>query len=327
MEPLLEVRDLRVRYRSRAGKEVFALEGINLRIAAGEILGVLGESGSGKSTLATSLLALFSVNATVEEGAVSFCGRNLLKLNGNELAAIRGKKIALIFQEPGTALHPTIRAGAQIEEVLRAHTECKAGERRRTARELLARVFPEDADRIYSSYPHQLSGGQRQRVAITQAIACGPTLLVADEPTASLDPVTQGEILDLLKRLQKELHLAILFITHSPELLEGFADRIAVMYGGRIMETGPGEELLRFPLHPYSKALLQCRPKLDEAVRASRGARLPVIPGSPPDLSILELGCVFEPRCPDRMERCVQWKPASTVMGEEQEVACLKFEG
>lgn len=157
-------------------------------------------------------------------------------------------------------------------------------------------------------------------MVIAQAIACGPALLVADEPTASLDPITQREILDLLKQLQKELQLAILFITHSPELLEGFADRIVVMYGGRIMETGPGEELLRAPLHPYSKALLRCRPKLDEAIRAARGTRLPVIAGSPPDLEIREPGCAFEPRCPDRMERCVQGEPASTVVGRSKKL-------
>lgn len=327
MESLLEVRNLSVRYRSRTGEGVVALNRANLQIAPGEIVGVLGESGSGKSTLASSILSLFPSNAVVEEGAVLFERSNLLELNPVELSRIRGKSISLIFQEPGVALHPTMRAGVQIEEILRAHTGHKAGDRRHIAREVLDSVFQSGADRVYSSYPHQLSGGQRQRVVTAQAIACRPSLLIADEPTASLDPVTQREILHLLKRLQKGLNLAILFITHSPDLLAGFADRIVVMYAGRIVEIGDAGELLNSPLHPYTKALLQCRPKLEEATEAERSAKMPVIPGEPPSLSIQVMGCAFEPRCSDRMELCCELRPAFTTVGKSQEVACFKFGG
>lgn len=327
MQSLLEVRNLSVRYRSRTGADVFALNAANLQIAPGEILGVLGESGSGKSTLAASLLSLFPSNAVVEEGAVFFASRNLLQLGSVELSRIRGKSISLIFQEPGVALHPTMRAGVQIEEILRAHTGHKASDRRRRAREVLDSVFQSGADRVYSSYPHQLSGGQRQRVVTAQAIVCKPSLLIADEPTASLDPVTQREILNLLKGLQKELNLAILFITHSPDLLAGFADRIVVMYAGRIVETGGARELLNLPLHPYTKALLQCRPRLEQAAEAPRREKMPVIPGDPPDLSQPVPGCAFEPRCPDRMGLCRERRPAFTTSGKRQEVSCFKFGG
>ena len=327
VESLLEVRNLTVRYRSQAGHDVVALDRANLQIAPGEILGVLGESGSGKSTLAASFLSLFPCNAVVEEGAIFFQGRNLLESHAVELSRIRGKNISLIFQEPGVALHPTMRAGIQIEEVLRAHAELRARDRRRIARELLVSVFQSDADRVYFSYPHQLSGGQRQRVATAQAIVCKPSLLIADEPTASLDPVTRREILDLLKRLQKELNLAILFITHSPDLLAGFADRIVVMYAGRIVEIGPAAQMLSSPLHPYTKALLRCRPRLEEAAETEQSMKIPVIPGDPPDLSARVPRCAFEPRCPDRMELCCERRPMFTTFGKDQEVACFKFGG
>ena len=199
MEQLLEVQNLSVRYRTASEGDVFALSQASLRIAAGEIVGVLGESGSGKSTLAASILAMFPRNAVVDGGAVLLDGNDLLKIGPRELARIRGRRISLIFQEPGVALHPTMRAGTQIEEVIRAHSDMSKGQRELEARALLASVFPEEADRIYSSYPHQLSGGQRQRIAIAQAIACRPDLLIADEPTASLDAVMQREILELLK--------------------------------------------------------------------------------------------------------------------------------
>ena len=325
MESLLEVRDLSVRYRSKKEQDVLALDAASLRIAPGEILGVLGESGSGKSTLAASVLSLFPPTAVVEAGAVFFQGRNLFELDSLSLARVRGKSISLIFQEPAVALHPTMRVGSQIDEILRAHTKSKASDRGRTVRELLAMVFPSDAERVYASYPHQLSGGQRQRVVTTQAIACGPSLLIADEPTASLDPVTQRGILHLFKRLQRELQLAILFITHSPDLLAGFADRILVMYAGRIVETGDAEDVLSSPKHPYTKALLQCRPKLEESSESTVGGRLPVILGNPPDLSRRISGCAFEPRCLDKVDVCRERRPMFTKAGETQEVTCFRL--
>jgi len=327
MESLLEVQNLSVRYRTRTATDVVALAGVDLQIAPGEIVGVLGESGSGKSTLAASVLAMFPANAVLDDGAVLLQGTNLLKLDRSELARVRGSRVSLIYQEPGMALHPTMRVGAQIEEVLRAHSADTKAESHRTVRELLETIFPADADRVYSSYPHQLSGGQRQRIAIAQAIACKPSLLIADEPTASLDPVTQREILALLKKLQKERNLAILFITHSMELLDGFADRVVVMYAGRIIEDASARSVLKSPQHPYTQALFLCRPCLQQVQNASNGLRIPIIPGEPPDLSGRVLGCAFEPRCSDRMQICREHPPQFSKSENGGRVRCFKFGG
>lgn len=327
MESLLEVQSLSVRYRTHAAQDVVALTGVDLIIASREIVGVLGESGSGKSTLAASILAMFPSNALIDDGAVLLQGTNLLKLDRSELARVRGSRVSLIYQEPGMALHPTMRVGAQIEEVLRAHNADTKAESHRTVRELLETVFPVDAGRIYSSYPHQLSGGQRQRIAIAQAIACKPSLLIADEPTASLDSVTQREILDLLKKLQRERNLAILFITHSLELLDGFADRVVVMYAGRIIEDATTRSVLKSPQHPYTQALLLCRPSLQQVQNASGGLRIPIIPGEPPDLSGKVPGCAFEPRCPDRMQICGERAPQFSKGENGGRVRCFKFGG
>lgn len=325
MESLLQVRDLSVRYHPGTGLPVFALTGANLQIASGEILGVVGESGSGKSTLAAALLAMVSTNA-VTNGAVFLQGKDLLRLKRSELESIRGNSISLIFQEPGVALHPTIRVGTQIEEVLRAHSAISKAERRSQVRDLLNSIFSAEAERIYSSYPHQLSGGQRQRIAIAQAIVCKPSLLVADEPTASLDPVTQREILKLLRRLQRDQNLAILFITHSLELLHGFADRIAVMYAGRIVEFGAATSVLAAPRHPYTRALLNCRPVLRSDAGVLKDVRLPVIQGDPPSLTSVERGCAFAPRCADRMQVCDERVPEFFDAENGVKARCFKFD-
>ena len=324
MESLLQVRDLSVRYHTGTGLPVFALTGANLQIASGEILGVVGESGSGKSTLAAALFAIVPANAAVS-GAVFLQAKDLLRLERSELESIRGNSISLIFQEPGVALHPTMRVGTQVEEVLRAHSAKSKAERRRQVRDLLNSIFGAEAERIYCSYPHQLSGGQRQRIAIAQAIVCKSSLLVADEPTASLDSVTQREILGLLKRLQKDQNLAIVFITHSLELLRGFADRIAVMYAGRIVEFGAATSVLAAPQHPYTKALLNCRPALHSDASVSKGARLPVIQGDPPNLTSIGQGCAFAPRCPDRMQICDERVPEFFDAKNGVKACCFKF--
>ena len=327
MEPLLDVQNLSVRYRPRGGEDVFAVSGASLQITLGQVVGVLGESGSGKSTLCTSLLALSSSNAVVDEGAVLLDGTNLLNLGRGELERVRGSRVSLIFQEPGTALHPTMRVGTQIEEVLRAHGEGNKQARRKQIRELLDLIFTEDAERVYFSYPHQLSGGQRQRIAVAQAIACKPKLLIADEPTASLDSVTQREIIELLKKLQRERNLAILFITHSAELLEDFADRVVVLYAGRIIEDGNAMSVMKNPQHPYTQALLRCRPRLDRSGDVRTDARIPVIPGESPDLSARSKGCAFEPRCPDRMKICCERVPEFSSTANGGRVRCFKFGG
>jgi len=325
MELLLDVQNLSVRYRPPGGVDVFALQGANLQIAVGQIVGVMGESGSGKSTLAASVLALLPVNGTIDAGAVVLQGTNLLELEASELERVRGSNVSLIFQEPGVALHPMMRVGAQIEEVLRAHGAESKGERRRAVGELLDLIFGGEAGRIYFSYPHQLSGGQRQRIAIAQAIVCKPKLLIADEPTASLDSVTRREIVELLKKLQRERGLAILFITHSAELLEGFADRIVVMYAGQIVEEGDATRVLKTPRHPYTEALLKCRPMLLGSEDVRKPERIPVIAGEAPDLSARSKGCAFEPRCAERMKVCCEREPELFEIENDGTVRCFKF--
>src|SRR6266850_2230344 len=256
MASVLEIQDLHVSYRSREGVMCPALNGVSFALMPGEILGVLGESGSGKSTLAVSLVRLLPGNGEITRGAVHFEGKELLQAKRKELQQIRGCRISLIFQEPSLALHPTMRAGEQVRQVLAAHnSRGKTALLERTL-EVFAEVFPQEADRIVRSFPHQLSGGQRQRVLIAQAIACGPSLLIADEPTASLDPTTQKEILSVFRTLRDELGLAMIFITHNPALLAGFADRVLVLYGGRIAELGRAPDVLASPRHPYTKDLL-----------------------------------------------------------------------
>jgi oligopeptide/dipeptide ABC transporter ATP-binding protein len=307
--------------------DVFAVDAASLRVAPGKTVGVLGESGSGKSTLAASLLAMLPRNAVVDGGAVLWRGRNLLETDRRELARVRGGEVSLIFQEPSLALHPTMRVGLQIEEVLRAHTRQSKSGREREVRDLLSAIFGTDVDRIYRSYPHQLSGGQRQRIAIAQAIVCKPTLLIADEPTASLDSVSQREILDLLTKLKKQRKLAILFITHAVELLNGFADRVAVMYGGRIVEEGTAASVLGSPQHPYTVALLKCRPAFERMKDWPAGALLPIIQGDPPELSKKIQGCTFEPRCAEKMQICRERTPEFSTTQDDGRVRCFKFGG
>src|SRR5216684_8545294 len=271
MTPLIEVQDLHVAYISRAGKKSLALAGISFDVRPGETLGVLGESGSGKSTLAAALLRLLPGNGVIEKGVVLFEGQDLLQAERKTLQRIRGARISVIFQEPSLALHPMIRIGEQIKDVLAAHESSGGSVMRQKTLQLLAEVFPADAARIAESYPHQLSGGQQQRVLIAQAIACGPSLLVADEPTASLDPSTQQEILSLFRKLREQLHLSLILITHNPALLSGFADRVLVMYAGKAAEAGPAERVLGSPQHPYTRALLRSMPgRLDEPAKERR---------------------------------------------------------
>lgn len=325
MGSILEVRDLQVTYRSPKGDLFRALDRVSFRLEPGEVMGVLGESGSGKSTLAVSLLALFRRNSVVTSGTVLFDGRNLLKAERNELQAVRGKSISLIFQEPSVALHPTMRVGHQVRQVLAVHGMGDRDELDRRTREVFETLFGEEAERIARSYPHQLSGGQRQRVLIAQAIACGPSVVVADEPTASLDPTTQKEILEAFRELRKSLGLAMIFITHNPGLLSGFADRVLVLYGGRVVELGPAREVLASPKHPYTQALFRSIPPLDEPHKA-RKRNLPAIPRDSNSSSLPRSGCLFEPRCAERMEICKSQDPVFVNLSEAHVVSCFRYE-
>ena len=327
MTPLLEVENLHVSYSARTGEVCPALAGVNFSLNPGEILGVLGESGSGKSTLASALLRLLPANGNVEKGSVHFEGKNLLEVCAHDLRRIRGGRIGLIFQEPTSSLHPTLQVGQQVSDVLAAHENLDRLALRQKTSNLLASVFPADAARISRSYPHELSGGQRQRVLIAQATACSPSLIIADEPTASLDPTTQQEIVQLFRALRQNLSLAMILITHNPALLAGLADRILVLYAGRVAEIGPTAQVLSSPRHPYTAALLRCLPSRFADDHAVPRARLNVIPGDSPDLSLHTLGCQFEPRCTESMEVCKLNEPATTSAGELHEVSCFKFAG
>src|SRR6266852_9970219 len=322
VSPLLQVQDLHVAYVSRAGQKSPALGGLSFEMQHGETLGVLGESGSGKSTLAAALLRLLPANGKIEKGAVLFEGRDLLQAEHGALQRIRGARVAVIFQDPSLALHPMIRIGEQIKDVLAAHESSSRSALRQKTLQLLGEVFPTDAGHIAESYPHQLSGGQQQRVLIAQAIACGPSVVVADEPTASLDSSTQQEILSLFRKLREKLHLSLILITHNPALLAGLADRVLVMYAGKAAEIGPAERVLASPQHPYTRALLQSMPSRVEGHANRRKSPLAVIPGETPNPEAPTTGCRFEPRCADRMELCTRREPAVVNVSESHSVSC-----
>lgn len=327
MGTLLEVRDLHVDYcDARTGMRP-ALEGVSLALQTGEVLGVLGESGCGKSTLASAILRLLAPGGHVRSGSVLFEGQEILTQTDRELARLRGARIAIVFQEASLALHPTMRVGEQVARVIGAHSELDRRATFSKARDVLSEVFSSDIERIFSSYPHQLSGGQRQRVLIAQAIACNPEILIADEPTASLDTTTQAEILSLFSELRRRHDMAIIFITHNPAILEHFADRILVLYGGRVVEQGPAKVLLRSPHHPYLRDLLRSMTGSPEAALLRHGMKLPAIQGAAPDLSMNPAGCLFAPQCEDRRDECFQREPATVTVEDGSSVACFNFGG
>ncbi len=327
MPTVLEVSDLRVGYQDSRAKIVPALAGVSFSLRAGEILGVLGESGCGKSTLASSLLRFLAHGGQVSGGSVQFEGREIFNQSESEMEKIRGARIALIFQEASLALHPTMRVGEQVANIIAAHSTLDRRARRDKARKVLEEVFTSDTERIFSSYPHQLSGGQRQRVLIAQAIANNPAILIADEPTASLDTTTQAEILSLFAKLRRRHRTAIILITHNPAVLAQLADRILVLYAGRVVEEGSASDLLKNPQHPYVQALFRAMADSPEQALALHGEKLPAIEGRAPDLSARIAGCPFEPRCEERMEQCIQREPMIVTTEESRSVACFKYGG
>jgi oligopeptide/dipeptide ABC transporter ATP-binding protein len=327
MQTLLEVRDLCVEYLEGHANIKPVLEGVSFDLRAAEVLGVLGESGCGKSTLAYSVLRLLTFRGRISHGSVLFRGQDLLKLSELEMEKVRGARISLISQEASLALHPTMRVGEQIANVIKAHEASNRRDRLKKSREVLGEVFSSDADRIFFSYPHQLSSGQRQRVLIAQAIACDPAIVIADEPTASLDTTTQAEILSLFAGLRKRRGMSLILITHNPAILVNFADRVLVLYAGRVVEEGPAEILLRSPNHPYLRGLMRSVATSPEAALLLHKVKMPAIEGTAPDLSLKTSGCSFEPRCEDRMESCLLHEPAIAVVEQHRTVACLKFGG
>ena len=325
MAYVLGVQNLQVAYRSREVRSHPVLSGVSFELTRGEILGVVGESGSGKSTLAAAVLRLLPANGQIGGGSVWFEGKDLLQATPEELRQIRGGRVALIFQEASLALHPTNRAGEQVRRVLAAHQAVEKIDLTGRTREIIALLFPQDTERILRSYPHQLSGGQRQRALIAQAIACNPALVIADEPTAALDPVTQKEILGVFRSLREKLGLSMIFITHSPPLLSGFADRILVLYAGQVVEWGPTESVLKSPQHPYTKALFESLPSISPENDGSRKQMLPVIPGNSSPSALPRKGCAFEPRCAARMDVCKELEPALVKLGEAHSFCCFRY--
>ena len=302
---------------------VRALDEVSLEIRAGEIVGILGESGCGKSTLAHAMLKLLPAHAETR-GEVLFRGRDLLRLTEPELRAIRGREFSLVPQDPALSLNPVVSVGTQIAEVLRAHLPLTARERRDGVNELLCEVGFDEPATIYDAYPHQLSGGQRQRIVIAQAVACRPVLVIADEPTSKLDPQLRSEILSLLSRMRAEHGTAMLVISHDPTLVAAVADRIALMYAGRVMEIGKCAEILHRPLHPYTQALVRIA-KSATVTGESRESRFPRIEGESFDPTSVPAGCQFEPRCPERMEICLNRRPPEVTPEPTRSVSCFKY--
>ncbi len=313
-EALLSVRDLQVEFAGR-GRIVRAVRGLTYDIGPGETIGLVGESGSGKSVSALSLLGLLPKRVgKVSAGSAVFQGEYLLHLPEDRLRKIRGAKIAMIFQDPLSSLNPVLTIGRQIPEAIETHLGSSSRESKKRAIELLELVGIPDAAARINDYPHQFSGGMRQRAMIAMALSCEPSLLIADEPTTALDVTIQAQILELLRRLRTELGMAVLLITHDLGVVAGFADRLAVMYAGRLVELGPTEMLLSDPAHPYTVGLLRSLPRLDRP----RQAALTPIEGSPPDLASGLEGCPFAPRCGWRIEPCWTDAPALTIAGDER---------
>lgn len=285
-ETILSIENLRIHFETFAG-EVQAIRGVNLKLQKGETLALVGESGSGKSVTAKSVMKLLSNNAVVKEGSITFKGENILEKIERDMQSIRGKEIAMVFQDPMTSLDPTMKIGKQITEVIIKHEKASKEEANKRAEELLELVGIPNAKERMKQYPHQFSGGQRQRIVIAIALACNPDVLIADEPTTALDVTIQAQILELLKELQQQFQMAIIFITHDLGVVANVADRVAVMYAGKVVEVGTAEEVFYNPQHPYTWGLLRSMPTLHT------GDTLYAIPGSPPDLLDPPVGDAF----------------------------------
>jgi oligopeptide transport system ATP-binding protein len=316
--PPLEVRDLTTRFYTLEGT-VHAVNGISYTLEEGETLGIVGESGCGKSVSVLSIMGLIpEPPGKIAAGQVLYRGQDLLKLDDTQMQHIRGKEIAMVFQDPMTSLNPVLTVGRQISEALAVHLGMGEEEARRRSVELLEMVgIPQAADR-YDDYPHQFSGGMRQRAMIAMALACAPSILIADEPTTALDVTIQAQIIDLVKGLRDRLGMAVIWITHDLGVIAGLAERVIVMYAGFIVERGNVDDIYGDPRHPYTLALLKSLPRVDR----SSGERLATIRGLPPDLLGLPPGCPFAPRCAYAVAQCRQENPRLEHVGLDHEIAC-----
>jgi peptide/nickel transport system ATP-binding protein len=321
--PIVEVEELTVDFPGGANrassKPVRAVADVNLTLHAGEVLALLGESGSGKSVTLRALMRLLPERRAVIGGRIMVDGHDVLALSNRDLSAYRGRSIAMIFQEPGLALDPVYRVGDQIAEAVMRHDGVSRRDARARALGLFERVRIPSAARRLDNYPHEMSGGMRQRAMIALALACRPKVLLADEPTTALDATVQIQVLLLLRELQRELGLAVIFVTHDIGVAAEIADRISIMYAGRIVETGSCRDVISSAAHPYTAGLLSFR----SGHAAGKGARLPAIPGAPPDMANLPPGCAFAPRCAHAKPACILGDPADVPVGPDHRARCL----
>ena len=324
-ELLLEVKNLQTHFSLDQGV-IKAVDGVDLRVAQGETLALVGESGCGKTVTALSILRLIDEPGRIAGGSITFKGQDLLRLTESEMLRIRGKEIAMVFQEPMSSLNPVLTVGDQVAEAVQVHLKKSKKEALRLATAVLRAVGIPDPDRRIADYPHQLSGGACQRLMIAMALSCNPSLLIADEPTSSLDGITQAQILDVLARLKAEFNLSLLLITHNLGLVAQFADRVAVMYTGKIVEDAPVNAIFKDPKHPYTVGLLNSIPRISHGNPRVRRVKFRSIDGNVPDLLALPPGCTFAPRCPDRMAKCPMSFPEPTPLDARHIVRCFKFD-
>jgi oligopeptide/dipeptide ABC transporter ATP-binding protein len=321
MSKLLDVRDLRTCFFTRRGV-IKAVDGVSFTIERGRALGLVGESGCGKSVTGLSIIRLVSPPGHIVGGEIMFDGTDLLKLDNESMRRHRGRKIAMIFQDPMTSLNPVFTVGYQIAEAILVHNEVSKREAWNRAVELMRAVAIPDAERRAKSYPHELSGGMRQRVMIAMAISCNPDLLIADEPTTALDVTIQAQILELLEKLRRELNLSMLLITHDLGVVAETTDDIAVMYAGKIVETAPTREIFKNPQHPYTMGLLRCAPRITPPQSLKR-RRLETIEGVVPSPLTLPPGCAFAPRCPEVQPTCREGEILFAQVSENHFVRCV----
>ena len=320
MTALLEIQGLQTQFFTSSGI-VKAVDGITYDVEGGETVAVVGESGCGKSVSALSILRLVAEPAgKVVGGTINFQGKNLLDLTDAEMRKIRGNEIAMVFQEPMTSLNPVLTIGLQLTETLIQHLDMSQDEANARAIELLGLVGMSEPERRLAQYPHHLSGGMRQRVMIAMALCCDPKLIIADEPTTALDVTIQAQILELMKNLTREFGVAMIIITHNLGVVARYADRVNVMYAGKIIETGTAEDIYHNPKHPYTLALLKSVPRLDQP----RVAKLDPVQGQPPDLSKLDGGCAFRPRCRYATDKCAQSIPPLEEIDGVHKSACFR---
>jgi len=314
--PLIEIEGLRVMFHGDDGRTTHAVDRVDLSVAKGATLGLVGESGCGKSVTSLAIMGLLSKQSAEVTGSIRFDGFDLLDVPDQTLRDLRGNRLAMIFQEPMTSLNPSFTIGEQIIETILRHRGGSRGNARQRAIELLRRVHIPSPEKRIDEYPHKLSGGMRQRAMIAMALACGPDLLIADEPTTALDVTIQAQILDLMRGLRRDTGTAIILITHDLGVVAEMADDVAVMYAGRIIEQGPAQEVLARPLHPYTQGLLKASPTLE------RGALTP-IPGAVPQLTALPPGCAFEPRCELRRAECAAAIPVLRIIAGDHAARCI----